>query len=233
VIKPATTLTTEIDVADIEHVGAMIAGVALLSAGVRRGGLSGTILNIAGLAFIYRGQQGYRPLYRALGLNLPDEPTGIGKQNDGAAAEIKIARSPKELYLIWRNLENLPVIMDHLISVKEIDDLRSVWVAKGPLGTVVKWDARIINDIPYELIAWETLEGSGVDHAGSVHFDDIGNGHTNVRIKLRYDPPADQLGIWIGQTLQIDPQKQIERSLLRFKEIMEVGNAKAVAHVTA
>jgi uncharacterized membrane protein len=221
--------TAEVNVSDVEHVGAMLAGGALFLVGLRQRGVFGALLKIAGAGMIFRGQQGYRPLYQALGVPLQDGPTGVGLENARVDAEIIINRPREELYRIWRNFENLPIIMDHVISVHEIDDYRSLWVARAPFGAVVKWDAHVINDIPYELIAWETLEGSGVDHAGSVHFDEIDTGTTRVRVALRYDPPADSLGVWLAKKLHADPQGQIQADLHRFKEIMEIGAAGSLA----
>ncbi len=225
VITRARKEKIEINVADIEHVAALLTGGILIASGYRRRGVGGTLMKMAGLGMLYRGQKGYAPVYRALGLHLAETPTGIGRQNATAVAQIRIHRSPSDLYRIWRNFENLAVIMDHLISVHEVDDEVSEWVARAPLGTVIKWKSKVINDIPDGLIAWETLEGSGIDHAGSVHFDAVGEGVTRVRIKVRYDPPADALGIWLGKQFHVDPQRQIERALFRFKEIMEVGRA--------
>jgi uncharacterized membrane protein len=219
----------EINVSDVEHIAALSMGGVLFLAGLRKGGLVGSVLKISGFAMIYRGQQGYRPLYNALGLKFPATQTGLGRYNMRVESSIVIGRPKQELYRIWRNLSNLPVFMDHLLSVSEIDDERSLWVAKAPGGMVVKWDAMIINDIEDELIAWSTVEGSGVDHAGSVRFSDTEDGRTRVTIVMRYDPPADQLGYLIGKLFGNDPQKQIERDLRRFKEIMELGARAAIA----
>lgn len=213
----------EINAADVEHVSAMVVGSCLVLSGMRRGGLVGAIFKVSGLALIYRGQQGYRPLYNALGLRLADVATGVGRQNVRVESSVIIHRPRQELYRIWRNLSNLPVFMDHLISVNEIDDNRSLWVARAPGGTVIKWDATIVNDIENELIAWNTMEGSGVDHAGSVRFKEMEDGATRVTIVMRYDPPGDSLGVVIARVFGSDPQTQIDRDLKQFKAIMELG----------
>ena len=54
---------------------------------------------------------------------------------------VTINKSPEELYHFWRNFENLPRFMNHIESVKNLDDKRSHWGALAPLGTTVKWDA--------------------------------------------------------------------------------------------
>jgi uncharacterized membrane protein len=113
--------------------------------------------------------------------------------------------------------------MDSLESVTVLDDRRSHWVAKGPLGARVEWDAAVHNEIPDELIAWRSLPGSDVDQAGSVHFMPGPDGGTEVRVVLRYAPPAGTVGDAIGHVLGNDPGQQIADDLRRFKQVMEAG----------
>ena len=120
---------TPIDAADVEHVAAMLTGGLLLITGQRKGGFAGFMFKAAGLAMLARGQKGYRRLYNAFGIQLLEKPTGVGRQNVRVEAEITVDRPREELYRIWRNLENLPVFMDHLVKVVEIDDIHSRWVA--------------------------------------------------------------------------------------------------------
>lgn len=222
---PVRENTKEINATDVEHVAALVAGGLLLLSGFKRGGPLGALFKLGGLALVYRGQSGYRRLYDALGVPLPETPTGVGKYNVRVDAEIVVERPRQELYRIWRNLQNLPVFMDHLLSVHEIDDKRSIWATRAPAGTVVKWQAEIVNDVEDELIAWQSLEGSGVDNAGSVRFEDAGENATKIRVVLRYDPPGDQLGTWIAKLFKNDAQAQIENDLRQFKAIMELGGA--------
>jgi uncharacterized membrane protein len=218
---------TPIDAADIEHIATLTTGGLLLLTGYRKGGFAGFMFKLAGGALLFRGQQGYRRLYSALGIQLLEKPTGVGRQNIRVESEVVVRRPREELYRIWRNLENLPVFMDHLVTVVELDDDHSRWVARAPAGMVITWDAMIINDIENELIAWETLEGSGVDNAGSVHFEDEGEDATRIRVVLRYDPPADLFGAFVAKVFGADPQKEIDQDLQRFKRIMEVGSVVA------
>jgi uncharacterized membrane protein len=227
---PVRDNAKEINAADLEHIGALATGSLLLLNGFRKGGVFGALYKIAGLGLIYRGQQGYRRLYALLGIQMPERPTGVGKQNVRVDAEIVVNRPRAELYRIWRNLENLPVFMDHLLSVHEVDDRRSLWVARAPAGMVIKWDAEIVNDVENELIAWQSLEGSGVDNAGSVRFEDA-EGGTRIKVILRYDPPADMAGVWIAKLFRNDAQTQIDHDLGKFKSIMEIGGRDTPADV--
>jgi len=127
-----------------------------------------------------------------------------------------------ELYRYWRDLSHLPRIMSHLESVEPMSDRRSHWVARGPLGSRVEWDAEIITERENELIGWRSLGDSDVDTAGSVHFNAAPDGHgTEVRVILKYDPPAGKLGVAVAGLLGHSPAQLIREDLHRFKQLME------------
>ncbi len=114
--------------------------------------------------------------------------------------------------------------MHHLRAVEEFEDGRSHWIANAPAGQSVEWDAVIINDEPAERIAWETLPGADVRHAGSVQFRPAPNGRgTNVTVTLRYDPPVGQLGALVAKLFGEEPAQQVADDLQRFKDLMEIG----------
>jgi uncharacterized membrane protein len=113
--------------------------------------------------------------------------------------------------------------MDHLESVTVVDEERSHWVAKGPAGTRVEWTAVIHNEIPNEVIAWRSLEGSEVDNAGSVYFAPTENGDTEVRVVLRYDPPAGKAGAAMAWLFGEEPSRQIAEDLRRLKQVVEAA----------
>ena len=98
---------------------------------------------------------------------------------------IVIDRPPSEVYAYWRQMDNLPRAMSHLESVSDLGNGRSHWVAKGPAGVHVEWDAETINDIEPELIAWRSLPESDVVSAGSVHFEPAGPEQTEVVVTLQ------------------------------------------------
>ena len=129
--------------------------------------------------------------------------------------------SPEDLFRFWRNFTNLPRFMDNLEAVTILDEDRSHWVAKGPAGTRVEWDATIHNEIEPELIAWRSLPGADVDQVGSVHFVPAGGGMTEVRVVLRYRPPAGKRGNVVAKLFGEDPARQIADDLRRFKQVVE------------
>jgi uncharacterized membrane protein len=137
---------------------------------------------------------------------------------------VTIERSREDLYAFWHNFEYLPRFMDHLKSVTVLPNNMSHWVAKGPGGTSVEWDAEIVAERPNELIAWRSVIGSSVDNSGSVKFDPAPGGRgTIVRLSMDYHPPAGKLGSMVAKLFGDAPEIQVPLSLRRFKQLMETG----------
>ena len=150
--------------------------------------------------------------------------TGMGvERNDGKQVEkeIVIERSPQELYRFWRKLENLPRFMHHLKSVHVLDAKRSHWVARGPLGKDVEWDAEIVNDEPDERIGWQSLPDAEVRNAGSVQFIPLGRDSTIVRVVMRYDQPAGKVGAAVAGLLGENPEHEVEEDLKRLQRALD------------
>lgn len=187
----------------------------------------GLLSALAGGYLLYRAATGNCPMYQALGLSTSDSTAdnsviaaGHGTRVDHA---VTVAKPAADVYRFWRDLENLPRFMTHLVDVDTTTDGRSHWVARGPLGLRVEWDAEIITDRPNEVISWKSLDGSDVDTAGSVHFTDRGDGRTEVRVELKYDPPAGKVGEAVSRLFGLSPEQQIRADLQRFKQIVETG----------
>ena len=137
--------------------------------------------------------------------------------------EVIIHALPRELYRMWRDLSLIGRIFRHVDRVECSGPDRSHWVVPGPLGTTVEWDAEIINDVENELIGWQSLPGSDVDCAGSVHFDPCGADATTLRVVLRYDPPGGAIGAAVAMLFRVDPKTTIPEDLARFKDQVENG----------
>ncbi len=147
---------------------------------------------------------------------------------------IAIDKPPAELYAFWRELKNLPLFMRNLESVTELDQTRSHWIAKGPVGTSVEWDAEIYNEKPNELIAWRSLADADVVNAGSVRFEAGPEGHgTFVRVAMNYNPPAGKVGAGVAQLLGAEPSQLIKEDLRRLKQILEAGEIATIAGQTS
>ena len=221
------------NISEIERWMSIAAGAALALYGMsrRRGG--GWMLAALGGMLVQRGASGHCHTYDLFGINTAGPRSDTrhalgGSRGVNVEERVIINRPREELYRFWHNLENLPRFMSHLESVEQITDTLSRWRAEGPAGTTVEWNAEIINDIENSIIAWRSLEGSDVVSAGSVHFDPAGRGRTLVRVRLQYSPPLGKAGAAIAKLMGRDAATQIREDLLRFKQMIESGDAKRV-----
>jgi uncharacterized membrane protein len=190
----------------------------------------GTLAALAGAEFVRRGATGSCPLYSMLGVGTASRREGAASSKGmGTAVEIRvdesitIRRPPEQVYRFWRDLGNLPRFLSHLERV-EVAGNRSHWVAKGPAGRTVSWDAEIVNDIENNVIAWRSLPGSQVKNSGSVHFTPVGNSRgdaTHVRIELQYSPPAGIAGALFAKLFGEEPSQQIRADLEQLKRTFE------------
>jgi uncharacterized membrane protein len=215
----------------------IVTGSSLIAYGLTRRNLGGVGLAALGGSLVWRGLSGHSDMYQALGINTVERgyakgtgsckgvPYELGIRVDH---DVYINRPPDEVYRFWRNLENLPRFMDHLEQVVAYDDKRSRWVAKGPVGFDVTWDAEIVNDIENDVIGWRSLQGSDVDNGGSVRFEPAGDGKgTIVRVSLQYNPPAGSLGVVVAKLFGEDPGRTVQEDLLRLKELLETGQVSS------
>jgi len=137
---------------------------------------------------------------------------------------VTINRPRHELYAFWRDFGNLPRIMENIESVTELDEQRSHWVVRAPAGQTVEWDSVIVEDIPDELISWQSDAGADIANSGRIDFRDAPGGRgTWVTATIAYDPPAGGVGKLVAKLFQREPKIQARRDLRRFKQFMETG----------
>lgn len=208
------------------------AGSALLYYGFRKRSWLGGLLAMGGTNLLLRGALGKSIIYKALGVSTAGKSLSrIPKLAKGAIKvekAVTVDRPAEEIYRFWRNFENLPRIMDHLKAVRSIDERRSHWVAKGPAGMEVEWDAEITEELDGRRIAWRSLEGSDVFTTGYVAFEPAPDGRgTEVRVSLEYQPPGGKAGAAMAKLFGEEPGRQIEEDLRTFKRMLETGE---IAH---
>ncbi len=218
----------EKNINDPERWVSVVVGSALAAYGLKMRSIGGLVLGAIGGTLVWRGATGHCFVYDGLGISSAPEGNGSNVSvpyGKGVRVEksVTINASPEQIYSFWRNFENLPRFMHNLESVTVHDGVRSHWVAKGPAGTKVDWEAEIINEIPNELIGWRSIDGSKVDNAGSVHFTRVGDRGTEVKVVLRYDPPAGVLGAAVSKLLGEDPAMNVQEDLRRLKMLIETG----------
>jgi uncharacterized membrane protein len=160
----------------------------------------------------------------------PDMPALAAGRGARVECTVTILRSPESLYARWRDLARLPQLMPHLESVTPLDERHSRWVARGPSGTRVAWDAEITADEPSQLIAWRSVGDSDVENAGSVRFTPAPGGRgTEVKVLLTYERPAGRLGEAAVTLLGENGDQEVREDLRRFKQKMETGEIATAA----
>lgn len=228
----------ETNIGNNERIASSVAGGAMIAYGIKHGGIWGAVLSVLGGGLLLRGATGHCSVYKALDINTTGEKdlAGRNKEHSGKVHVVKsvtINKSPQELYDFWRNFENLPQFMSHLESVKKIDNKRSHWKAKAPVGSAVEWEAEITADVENEKISWESAEGSDVNNSGTVEFLPTSNRGTQVRVMLNYEPPAGKIGMLIAKLFGEEPGQQIGDDLRHFKQLMESGTIMTVEGQTS
>ncbi|HEY3902269.1 MAG TPA: YgaP-like transmembrane domain [Chthoniobacter sp.] len=207
-----------------ERVGSLFIGGVFIAAALLRSRVSRWLLLGLGSELLFRGATGYCPVFDALGLDTRD---GRGRDgvpgNQGLRIEhtVEIQCPAPELYLFWRTVEQLPRILRHVESVEPTDEWHSHWVARGPVGPPLEWDAEIINERENELIAWQSVHGASLKNAGSVRFEPITDLLTRVKVCLELQPVGGTAALAVGRLFGTDPQRELEYDLERFKDFAE------------
>jgi uncharacterized membrane protein len=202
---------------------ALGAGTLMLVAAVSRRSKGGALLAASSAPLLYRGVTGSWPAFKRDGRDSTRTALG-GDRGVHVRESIRLEVPLSEVYSYWRRLENLPRFMRHLKRVSELSDGTWRWVAEGPGGLAVTWDAEIINEVPNKLIAWRSLPGSDIVTAGSVNFGPArARRSTEVSVHLQYSPPAGKAGALIASLFGREPSQTIREDLRHFKQLLEAG----------
>jgi uncharacterized membrane protein len=212
---------------DLERWGSAATGAALIVYGITRRSVPGMCLALAGAPLAYRGLAGRWPPYLGSLIEGNGRDSRVALSGDRGVhvrESIRIEKPVAEVYRFWRQFENLSQFMTNLVRVTDLGNGRSHWVATGPAGTTIEWDAEIINEVENKVIGWRSLPESDVVSAGSVNFDAVRGGRsTQVSVHLQYAPPAGRLGALAASILGRDPSRTIREDLRRLKQILETG----------
>lgn len=217
----------ETNIGSNERIASAVAGGALVAYGIKQGGLFGTALSLLGGGLLLRGTTGYCNAYKVFDVNTSSEKNPSAG-NIHVTKSVTINKSAAELFEFWRNFENLSRIMTHLESVTKIDNKRSHWKAKAPLGMRVEWDAEILNERENEFIEWYSAENADIPNSGKVEFLPTQNRGTEVKVTLEYKAPAGKAGSLVAKLFGEEPEQQVVEDLRRFKQLMESGTIMTI-----
>ncbi|HVB02168.1 MAG TPA: SRPBCC family protein [Chitinophagaceae bacterium] len=216
---PAASMGNTINVTNPERIISVAVGSYLLGAAFKsrpitlrslRRGITGTFL-------LYRGLSGHCPIYQYMG-NQGEQSRAINIRES-----LTVNRPVSEVYAFWRKLENLPLFMKHLTSVKELDNGFSSWQAEipGKIGNL-SWQAEMVKEEPNRILSWKSVPHSPIEHAGKIVFSEaLGGKGTTLDILITYRAPAGELGRGISRLLNPVFKKMIHAELLGFKDFMD------------
>ena len=201
-----------------------IAGGLLVARALRardRSGLESAALGMSGLGLLTRAATNL-PYDRLLGV-------GAGRRAITLQESINIAAPVDVVFDRLVALEQWPQWMSHVREVSSSGrstdgaQQRTHWVVDGPAGTRVSWDAVTTRVIPNELIAWKTVDGSAIRHAGRIRLVPTDQGTTRLDIQMSYNPVFGAAGHAIATLFRKDPKHQLDDDLARLKTTIETG----------
>ena len=175
----------------------------------------------AAAMLLYRAFTGHCPTYSAMGKHSLSDHA----QNINIRMTMVVRKPRSEVYAYWRKLEQLPLFMKHLVSVKEIDSLRSQWIAKIPgLPGSINWQAEIVKEELNEFLGWSSLPGSVIENAGKIEFTDASINSTEINAIISYRAPLGTAGEKIARLLSPVFKRMVEEDLKNFKEVIEIDS---------
>ena len=195
------------------------AGGALAVSGAKRRNGVGALLGLLGMALVARGTAN-RPLGQLAG--------STGRRGVNVDKTVTVNAPVADIFGFFTEWESWPQWMSHVRSVtargpRGAVGERTHWVVDGPAGTTVEWDAETTELRPNELVAWTSVEGSAVEHAGRLTFAPNSDGSTRVQVRMSYNPPAGVVGHAVATLLGRGPKRQMNDDLARLKTAIETG----------
>lgn len=223
-----------------ERLASVAGGGILALTALKRGGIGGALLGLAGAALLERGVTGHCRVYGAMGLSSAPEdtgrrlatPEGVGTFDSTVSirTSLTVGRAAEELYGFWRDYTNAPRFMSRIRSVRVDSPTRSHWVMDGPMGRTWEWDSEVTTETEGQGFAWRSLEGADLPNRGSVSFlPDVRGEETVVTYELEFDPPLGVLGAAVAGVFHEVPEQMARADLRRFKALLETGEIPTTA----
>jgi uncharacterized membrane protein len=174
-------------------------------------GVPGRFLTLLGLGLVLRAAS-----------NVPARKLVRLGQTGFTVEKTLLVKAPaEEVWAHWSDFENFPRFMAHLKEVRKLDEGHSHWVALGPAGTSMEWDAVVTDWVPQQFVGWTSVEGSPLETTGQVRLRPVSEGETQIDVQLSYRPPAGVAGDALASLFGVEPKAAMDEDLLRFKSLLE------------
>jgi len=205
-----------------ERIFSVMAGTFFFYSGIKglfRNPVSAASKLLAGAYLFNRGASGHCYIYEKTGTD------GVKPLSINIRQNFIVNRPREEVYQFWRNIENLPLFMKHLVSVEAKDNIHSHWKASfGSYLPTVSWDAEIVKERQNEFIGWSALEGSIIENAGKIEFKDSPDGGTAIQVVFTYHAPVGGIASGIAKLFNPTIERIIHDDVYNFKTYIETGS---------
>lgn len=192
------------------------AGGVMLTYGMSKRGPLGLALGAAGLGMLARAATNLE-MKRLAGV-------GGGRRAVDIQKGLRIEAPVDEVFSFWENFENFPRFMTHVLEIRPTRlEGQTHWTVEGPGGIPIEFNAVVTELIPNEVLAWRTVEGSPVAHAGFVRFETTVDGATRLTIRMSYNPPGGALAHGVAALFGADAKHLMDDDLVRLKTLLETG----------
>lgn len=202
---------------DVPAPGSIMGGMALAGAliayGLRRRGIVGGAVGIAGaglLASLVTPRVAPRVARAATSRRAID-----------VEGSFVVQRPVAEVFSFFRNFEHFPLFGGLLHSVDDFDDGRSRWRVMGHDGALVEWNVIVTKYVPSRVIAWESVAGGPVESRGTVRLHATSEVTTRIDVTLHYLPLTDAAARAFRPFVARGPERRMRDSITRIEAAMQ------------
>ncbi len=156
-------------------------------------------------------------------------PDGSDDGWTSAHARQTILVEPQALYELWSDATKFPLWQEHVVSVTPGADNTSHWVMGDPGdpdGKRIEFDSRIVEDVPGEKLAWETISGD-LEQKGVVEFKARRDGRGTV-VTLIQRFKVSGFANAVAGVAKRSPKQTVVEDLRHFKQLAEAGEIPSV-----
>ncbi|HEV3119051.1 MAG TPA: SRPBCC family protein, partial [Gemmataceae bacterium] len=137
----------------------------------------------------------------------------------------------EQVFSCWAEYDNFPRFLSGLREVHSLGNGQSRWVARGPEGMPIAWNAFLTEFVPDQMLAWRSDPDSIIPNTGMVRFEPHGAGNTRVDLRLCYEPLAGDLGDFAAELFGADERSAMDEDLLLLKALLEEAASRSSSSV--
>jgi uncharacterized membrane protein len=184
------------------------AGVTTLWAARRKPGVPRALLGLLGAGLI------------AMGARRSAQPAGVADLT--VHRSVSVRALPMAAYDLWREPNNLLRFMHHVADIEPLTPTRARWILKPfARGPRIAWEAQLVDDVPGEVVTWQSSAGEPMRTSLSVMFRARPIKRlTEVTLRLQYVAQPDGA---VQRALRPGLELEIASDLRRFKQLLETG----------